>query len=210
MGNERKKGPLAYGKKEEQVFLGKDYGSRQADYSESTAVEIDQEVRRIVQEQYKRVRLALEENKGKLETLANMLIERETLDSEEIHAALEGREIAKRERVIIQSYADKDKAAKEKRKVASIFAVRRSLWRADFSSLNRKRAPRRKHHPQRAFFHSPRALEHAGNVVRCLAVRRRSRVRAVACAGRSGRKTGRGRSSRSHRSSIRISPRRRR
>jgi cell division protease FtsH len=120
-GMSEKMGPLAYGKKEEQVFLGRDYGSRQADYSESTAVEIDQEVRRIVQDQYKRVRAALEENKDKLETLANMLIERETLDSEEIHAALEGREMPKRERVIIQSYADKDKAAKEKRKVASIF-----------------------------------------------------------------------------------------
>ncbi len=120
-GMSEKLGPLAYGRKEEQVFLGKDYGSRQADYSESTAVEIDQEVRRIVQDQYKRVRAALEENKGKLETLANMLIERETLDSEEIHAALEGREMPKRERVIIQSYADKGKAEKEKRKVASIF-----------------------------------------------------------------------------------------
>jgi cell division protease FtsH len=120
-GMSEKMGPLAYGKKEEQVFLGRDYGSRQADYSESTAVEIDQEVRRIVQDQYKRVRAALEANKEKLEVLANMLIERETLDSEEIHAALEGREMPKRERVIIQSYADKDKAAKEKRKVASIF-----------------------------------------------------------------------------------------
>ncbi|MEO8875276.1 MAG: ATP-dependent zinc metalloprotease FtsH [Polyangiaceae bacterium] len=120
-GMSEKMGPLAYGKKEEQVFLGKDYGSRQADYSESTAVEIDQEVRRIVQDQYKRVRLALEENKGKLEILANALIERETLDSEEIHACLEGREMPKRERVIIQSYADKGKAEKEKRKVASIF-----------------------------------------------------------------------------------------
>ncbi len=120
-GMSEKMGPLAYGKKEEQVFLGRDYGSRQADYSESTAVEIDQEVRRIVQDQYKRVRAELEANKDKLQILANMLIERETLDSEEIHAALEGREMPKRERVIIQSYADKDKAAKEKRKVASIF-----------------------------------------------------------------------------------------
>ncbi|MEO8799964.1 MAG: ATP-dependent zinc metalloprotease FtsH [Polyangiaceae bacterium] len=120
-GMSEKMGPLAYGKKEEQVFLGKDYGSRQADYSEQTAVEIDQEVRRIVQDQYKRVRALLQESKGKLEILANALIERETLDSEEIHAALEGREMPKRERIIIQSYADKGKAEKEKRKVASIF-----------------------------------------------------------------------------------------
>jgi cell division protease FtsH len=59
--------------------------------------------------------------KDKLQRLADVLIERETLDAEEIHAVLEGRELPKRERVIIQTYAEKDKASKEKRRVASIF-----------------------------------------------------------------------------------------
>ena len=120
-GMSEKLGPLTYGKKEEQVFLGRDYGSRQADYSEQTAVEIDQEVRGIVQAQYVKVRELLSANKHKLENLANALIERETLDAEEIKAVLDGVEMPKRERVIIQSYADKGKAEKEKRKVASIF-----------------------------------------------------------------------------------------
>ncbi|WP_394827035.1 ATP-dependent zinc metalloprotease FtsH [Pendulispora albinea] len=120
-GMSEKLGPLAYGKKEEQVFLGRDYGSRQQDYSEQTAVEIDQEVRRIVGDQYKKVYELLALHKEKLESLANALIERETLDSEEISAVFDGRELPKRDRVIIPTYAEKEKAAKEKRKVASIF-----------------------------------------------------------------------------------------
>ncbi len=120
-GMSEKLGPLAYGRREEQVFLGKDYGSRQADYSEQTAVEIDHEIRFIIGEQYKRVKAGLTEHKDKLEALANALMERETLDSEEILAVFESREMPKRERVIIPSYADKAKTEKEKRKVASIF-----------------------------------------------------------------------------------------
>ncbi|HWL88650.1 MAG TPA: ATP-dependent zinc metalloprotease FtsH, partial [Polyangiaceae bacterium] len=104
-GMSEKLGPLAYGKKEEQVFLGRDYGTRQQDYSEQTAVEIDQEVRRIVGDQYKKVRELLGAHKHKLEELAKHLIERETLDSEEIHAVLDGRELPKRDRVIIPTYA---------------------------------------------------------------------------------------------------------
>jgi cell division protease FtsH len=120
-GMSEKLGPLTYGKKEEQVFLGRDYGSRQQDYSEQTAVEIDQEVRGIVHHQYTRVRELLTQHKDQLDRLANALIERETLDAEEIKAVLENRELPKRERVIIPTYAEKEKAAKEKRKIASIF-----------------------------------------------------------------------------------------
>ncbi len=120
-GMSEKMGPLAYGKKEEQVFLGRDYGSRQQDYSEETAVAIDQEVRRIIQGQYDRVRGILTEQRDKIEALAKALMERETLDAEEIQAVFENRELPKREKVVIPSYADKDRAAKEKRKAASIF-----------------------------------------------------------------------------------------
>jgi cell division protease FtsH len=120
-GMSEKLGPLTYGKKEEAVFLGRDYGSRQQDYSEHTAQEIDGEVRSIVQRQYGKVRSLLAEHKEKLEALANALIERETLDHEEIMATIEGRELPVRERVVIPSYADKEKKDKEKRKVASIF-----------------------------------------------------------------------------------------
>ncbi|MGO9000121.1 MAG: ATP-dependent zinc metalloprotease FtsH [Polyangiaceae bacterium] len=120
-GMSEKLGPLAYGKKEESIFLGRDYGSRQQDYSEQTAVEIDQEVRGIVHRQYEKVKHLLGENAQHLEALAKALIERETLDADEIRMTLEGRELPPVQRVIIPSYADKDKAAKEKRKVASIF-----------------------------------------------------------------------------------------
>ncbi len=120
-GMSEKLGPLAYGKKEEQVFLGRDYGSRQQDYSEQTAQEIDQEVRALIQRQYVRVKDLLGEHRPKLESLARALVERETLDSEEIKAVYEGRDLPKREKVVIPTYADKEKAAKDKRKVASIF-----------------------------------------------------------------------------------------
>ncbi len=120
-GMSEKLGPLAYGKKEESIFLGRDYGQRTQDYSEQTAQEIDQEVRAIVQRQYVKVKDHLTRSRENLQKLADLLIERETLDAEEIHAVLEGREIPKRERVIIPTYAEKDKATKEKRRVASIF-----------------------------------------------------------------------------------------
>jgi cell division protease FtsH len=120
-GMSEKLGPLAYGKKEEAIFLGRDYGQRSQDYSEQTAQEIDQEVRAIVQRQYVRVKELLTRDREKLEHLSASLIERETLDAEEIAASLEGRELPKRDRVIIPTYAEKDKASKEKRRVASIF-----------------------------------------------------------------------------------------
>ena len=115
-GMSEKLGPLAYGKKEEAIFLGRDYGQRAQDYSEQTAQEIDQEVRAIVQRQYVRVKDLLTRDREKLEHLSASLIERETLDSEEIAASLEGRELPKRDRVIIPTYAEKDKASKEKRR----------------------------------------------------------------------------------------------
>jgi cell division protease FtsH len=119
-GMSEKLGPLAYGRHEEQVFLGRDYASRQQDYSEQTALEIDQEVRRIIQAEYAKVRQLLGENKDKVEALAKALVERETLDLEEIMAAIEGRELPKREKVHIMSYAEKDRKQRE-RKVATIF-----------------------------------------------------------------------------------------
>jgi len=121
-GMSEKLGPLAYGKKEESIFLGRDYGQRSQDYSENTAQEIDQEVRAIVQRQYSKVKDALTQSKDKLQRLADCLIERETLDAEEISAVLEGRELPKRERIVIQTYAEKDKASKEKRRAERLLA----------------------------------------------------------------------------------------
>ena len=69
-GMSEKLGPLTYGSHEESVFLGRDYGNRQQDYSEQTAEEIDREVRRIVQEQYDRANAILIEKKDILEAIA--------------------------------------------------------------------------------------------------------------------------------------------
>jgi cell division protease FtsH len=122
-------GPLAYAENEETGYLG--VSSRQRKYSEETAKEIDDEVRRIVQTQYDRAKLLLEENRAKLEELTEALIERETLGTEEIEAILEGRPLPDVERVRIPSYAEKRREGTAKgrerdsdRESASVFQPR--------------------------------------------------------------------------------------
>jgi cell division protease FtsH len=123
LGMTSKLGPVAYGENEENVFLGREMTSRRADYAEDTAREIDEEVRRIVEQQYAVAKQVVVENRDKLERLAHSLLERETLDAEEIAAALDGRELPSRQRVVIPSYADKRKDKVEKRRPASIFGA---------------------------------------------------------------------------------------
>ncbi len=121
-GMSEKLGPLAYGGEESSIFLGRDYNQRSQDYSEQTAREIDQEVRSLIQVQYDKVKLLLTEKRERIEAIARALLERETLDAEELKALYEGREIAAHvHRVIIPTYAEKEKAKQEKRKAASIF-----------------------------------------------------------------------------------------
>lgn len=85
-------GPLTFGQKEEQIFLGKEF-SRHRDYSEHTALQVDDEVRRIVTDNYKIARKILEENKEVLERIAEALLERETLDAREIESLIEGKKL---------------------------------------------------------------------------------------------------------------------
>jgi cell division protease FtsH len=118
-----KLGPLAYGSEEGSVFLGRDYTQSRQDYSEETARQIDDEVRRIINEQYQIVQKTLGDNRERVEAIAKHLLERESLDSEELKALFEGREIPERQRVIIPTYAERDKAAKEKRRQTSIFGA---------------------------------------------------------------------------------------
>jgi len=82
-------GPLTFGKKEEQIFLGREI-SQHRDYSEDTAIKIDNEVRRIVAEQYDRARNILLENKDAMVRLAEALLEFETLDSVQIRRVVAG------------------------------------------------------------------------------------------------------------------------
>jgi cell division protease FtsH len=86
-GMSEKLGPMTFGKKEEQIFLGRDI-TQQQDYSESTAVEIDSEVRRIVTECYQRARGLLKSNLELLHKVAQKLLEKEVLDGSEIDALM--------------------------------------------------------------------------------------------------------------------------
>jgi cell division protease FtsH len=115
-------GPLTYGEKEDASFLPFGPGMRNNDYSEQTAREIDQEVRRIIQEQYARAKKLLLENREKLDTIAEALLERETLDREELEAIMAGKPLPSRERVVIPTYAEK-RDNKDKTK-GSIFQPR--------------------------------------------------------------------------------------
>jgi len=82
-------GPLTYGKKEEQIFLGREIAQHR-DYSEDTAIKIDAEVQKIVSEQYERARNIILENKDALVRLAEALLEYETLDSVQIRRVVAG------------------------------------------------------------------------------------------------------------------------
>ncbi len=83
-------GPLTYGKKEEQIFLGKEF-NRHQDYSEDTALKIDAEIKRIVSEQYERANGVITEKRGFLVRIAEALLEHEVLDAEQLKQLLEGK-----------------------------------------------------------------------------------------------------------------------
>jgi cell division protease FtsH len=87
-------GPLTFGKKEEQIFLGREIAQHR-DYSEATAIKIDDEVRRIVQKGYDSAKNILADNNEVLIRIAMALREREVLDGNEIRMILEGKELPK-------------------------------------------------------------------------------------------------------------------
>jgi cell division protease FtsH len=86
-GMSEKMGPLTFGKQNEQVFLGREMGS-QRDFSDQIAMEIDQEVRRLVTENYERAKRLLTENMASLKRLAEALLEKEVLDGADIDQIL--------------------------------------------------------------------------------------------------------------------------
>jgi cell division protease FtsH len=91
-GMSERLGPLTFGKKEEQIFLGREIATHR-DYSEDTAQEIDKEVRRIVEEAEEETTKLLSANLDKLHLLANALLEKEILDGEEIDKILRGEKL---------------------------------------------------------------------------------------------------------------------
>ena len=86
-GMSEKMGPLTFGKQNEQVFLGREMGC-QRDFSDQIAMEIDQEVRRLVTENYERAKRLLTENMASLKRLAEALLEKEVLDGSDIDQIL--------------------------------------------------------------------------------------------------------------------------
>jgi cell division protease FtsH len=82
-GMSAKLGPRTFGRRESMIFLGRDI-AEQRDYSEHTAEEIDEEVRRFIDEAHERCRRVLEEHRDKLDELATVLMEVETLDGDEL------------------------------------------------------------------------------------------------------------------------------
>ena len=84
-GMSEKLGPMTFGKKEEEIFLGRDF-TQKVDYSESTAIEIDAEVRRIIQDSYHKAKEILKANLRLLHKVAETLLEKEVLDGSEIDA----------------------------------------------------------------------------------------------------------------------------
>jgi len=87
-------GPLTFGKKEEQIFLGREIAQHR-DYSEATAIKIDEEVRRLIGQGYNTAKQIISENREVLERIAAALLEREVIDANEIKMLIEGRELPK-------------------------------------------------------------------------------------------------------------------
>lgn len=91
-GMSEKLGPLAFGKKEEQIFLGREI-AKHADYSEETARQIDAEIKEIVMKSYNRAKTLLEQNIDKLKNLAAAILEYESLDGEQIDRVIRGEKL---------------------------------------------------------------------------------------------------------------------
>ncbi len=83
-GMSEKLGPMTFGDKEEEIFLGRDFTQQRVEYSEATAVQIDAEVRRVLMESYERAKLLLRRNMEVLHKMAEALLEREVIDGSDI------------------------------------------------------------------------------------------------------------------------------
>jgi cell division protease FtsH len=91
-------GPMSFGKKEEQIFLGREIAQHR-DYSEATAIRIDEQVRKLVDEGYMRARTIIEDKSDALGRIAEALLEREVLDGAEVKVLIDGGTLATSTRV---------------------------------------------------------------------------------------------------------------
>ncbi len=100
-------GPLTYGKKEEQIFLGREIAQAR-DYSDDTAQQIDKAVRRLVDEGYNSAYSILDQNREVMHAMAAALLERETLDAAEIELIINGKELPPAKSSLAQADDDND------------------------------------------------------------------------------------------------------
>ncbi|OQA60847.1 MAG: ATP-dependent zinc metalloprotease FtsH [bacterium ADurb.Bin270] len=115
-GMSEKLGPLAFGKKEEAIFLGREL-SRHSDYSEETAREIDGEIRRLVTSNYEKAKSIISEHRDQLESLAQALLKHESLNGEQIDQVMRGEEVVIQQqeirRDILKEQQEEGKAVKQ-------------------------------------------------------------------------------------------------
>ncbi len=97
-GMSEKLGPIAYGQKQEEVFLGREI-TQHKDYSESTQIMIDDEIKKIVQSGMDKAEKLLNENRDKLDLMSDALLEREILDSLEVDMIMRGEELPPFEKI---------------------------------------------------------------------------------------------------------------
>jgi cell division protease FtsH len=93
-------GPMTLGRKEHQVFLGRDI-SEDRNYSDEVAFQIDKAVEKIIENAYNRAKDILVKNKRKLKKIAEKLLEKETLEGEELDNLLKGAKLASGQPVIV-------------------------------------------------------------------------------------------------------------
>ena len=138
-------GPITLGRKHDQVFLGRDLG-RDRDFSEEIAKSIDQEIRRTVDRCYRMAEELIIQNKEKLNLIAEALLEKETLDSTEIAALMEGKSLAEieEERKLEENRTEAKRIREEKKKeIANKVKV---IFRPDKGEICRE--PRKKYNKE--------------------------------------------------------------
>ncbi|HYR20133.1 MAG TPA: ATP-dependent zinc metalloprotease FtsH [Myxococcales bacterium] len=117
-GMSEKLGPLAFGEDQQEVFLGREFGHRARNFSEKTAIDIDDEVRQIVTTQFQRAKGLLVENKAVLDRIAEALLEWETLDGADVEAIVSGQPLKARPAVVpVRPPEAKRPEVKEKSKI---------------------------------------------------------------------------------------------
>jgi cell division protease FtsH len=107
-------GPLTFGKKEEQIFLGREIAQHQ-DYSEDTAIRIDQEIKRFVTNNYDKARQLLERNRHALDRIAEELLAREVLDADQVRRIVAGESLEEHKPTAAPHAADDRRQAPRER-----------------------------------------------------------------------------------------------